>query len=158
MRTAVRGTPSARSRRSRLCLLALCAALLVAQPVAGASQADDAGDAVAVAQLGSAVREPICQLVRSLQTAFGDFPDVAGVFTSLLQSFGCSGPSTPGTTTTTTFVTTTTTTLVPGTTTSTVGTGTTTPTTPTTLPPCIPDNPVTTTVPCVPITTTTSAT
>ena len=100
-------------------------------------------------QLDPPVREPICQLLRSVQAAFGSFPGVAPIFTSLLQAFGCT-TAVPGTTTTTFGATTTT--VVPGTTT-TLGTGTTGPTTSTSLPLCIPNNPSTTTVPCVTTTT-----
>lgn len=139
---------STKRRRHSLWLLAVCVGLLIGQPVAGIAQTG--GGHVPVAQLDPAVREPICQLLRSVQTAFGSFPGVAAIFTGLLQSFGCSGGPT-GTTTTTVIGTTTT--AVPPTTV--VGpTSSTSSTTPTTLPPCIPNNPVTTTVPCIPTTTT----
>ncbi|MDQ3643678.1 MAG: hypothetical protein M3450_19975 [Actinomycetota bacterium] len=149
-------TAMARSRRNRLWLLAVCAGLVVGQP--GVATSQTTGGPFGVTQLDASLREPVCQLLRSLQGTFADLPGVAGIFTSLLQSFGCSDAPTPGTTTTTAVFPTTT--MAPGTTTTTMdGTTTTTaPTSSTTLPPCIPDNPVTTTVPCVPTTSTTAPT
>ena len=141
-------TASAKRSRHRLWVLAVCVGLFVGQPVAGIAQTG--GGQVPVAQLDPAVREPICQLLRSVQTAVGSFPGVAGIFTALLQAFGCPGAPTG---TTTTIVMGTTTTAVPPTTV--VGpTSSTSPTTPTTLPLCIPNNPVPTTVQCVTTTTT----
>ena len=152
-------TAMARSRRNRIWLLAVCAGLVVGQPAVATSQTT--GGPVGATQLDASLREPVCQLLRSLQGTFGDLPGVAGIFTSLLQSFGCADGPTPGTTTTTAVFPTTTTTMAPGTTTTTTMDGTNTtsaPTSSTTLPPCIPDNPVTTTVPCVPTTSTTAPT
>ena len=158
-------------RRHRLWVLAACAGLVVVPPGAGLAQ--QAGSPGQVAQLDPSVREPICQALRSLQGAFAGLPGFDQLVNALLQSFGCAG-ATPGTTTTTTVVGTTTTTTVVGTTTTTtvvgtttttlvpgttttVGTGTTMPTTSTSLPPCIPNNPSTTTIPCVSTTTTSPA-
>ena len=147
-------TAMARSRRNRLWLLAVCAGLVVGQPAVATSQ--PTGGPVGVTQLDASLREPVCQLLRSLQGTFGHLPGVAGIFTSLLQSFGCSDAPPPGTTTTTAGFPTTTTTMAPTTTTM-DGTNTTSaPTSSTTLPPCIPNNPVPTTVPCVPTTSTTT--
>ncbi len=138
---------SPRRRRRALWAVAMCAGLVVGQPVATNAQTGGG--------LPPSIRDQICQVLRSTQSRLTSFPGVAGIFTGLLQSFGCSGGP-AGTTTTTTFGPTTTTpptgpttTVVPP---STV-VGPTSSTTPTTLPPCIPNNPVSTTVPCVPITT-----
>ena len=141
------GTGRSAQRRHRFWVLAVCAGLVIGQPITSGAQSVDGQ--IPQVQLDQSVREAICQAVRSVQAAFAGFPSVAGILTALLQAFGCSG-TTPGTTSTTFAPTTT---VVPPTTTSTVGTGTTAPTSSTTLPPCIPNNPVTTTVPCVTTTT-----
>ncbi len=143
---------TAQTRRHRVWVVAVFAGLLVIPPGAGVAQ--QSGGEGTVAQLDPSAREPICQVLRSVRAAVAQLPGAAQLVDSLLQSFGCTGTA-PGTTTTSVGGTTTTTTLVLPTT-STIGPGTSMPTTPTSLPPCIPNNPVTTTIPCVPTTTTTA--
>jgi len=142
-------TYSDQGKRKRRWVVVFCLALMISVPTAGIAQVSSPAP---FGQLDPLVREPICQVLRSAHGVLGGFPSVAAILTTLLQRFGCSGGTTPGTTTTTLSPTTTTTTLVQGTTT-TLGTGTTGPTTSTSLPPCIPDNPSSTTVPCVSTTT-----
>jgi hypothetical protein len=137
------GAGGARRGRGRNAAWALVVVtgLVFLHATMGDAQTPNVGAFATVGQLDPTVRGRVCDALRSVQARLASFPQATTVVAALLQSFGCSGPTTPGSSTTSTSV-------APST--STTGTGPpTASTTSTTLPPCIGDT-STTTVPCQP--------
>ena len=129
-------------RRKGVWALVVVIGLVFLLATMGDAQTGTGGAFPPVAQLDPSVRGRICDALRSVQARLASFPQATAVAAALLQSFGCSGPMTPGSSTTSTGVAPTTST-----------TGTSPPTTSNTLPPCI-SGMSTTTVPCQPTTST----